>query len=181
MMKCFNQLDDLFLFSPMFTSDQSLFFFKCTAVQTNLRKIEFHDWNLEHVEPELIARVLSIMEKVVIGNSIDYRYEQIEELLSKLNDDTKLKHLELYVDISRVDPDILARGVNQLETVCLRYTELTKIQIEKILSQTLKSSKLKYLDIINNKSVAARKRCHASECYRIIGNTSRFYRSWLLR
>ena len=35
----------------------------------------------------------------------------------------------------------------------MRLTELTKTQIEKILSQTLKSSKLKYLDIINNKSV----------------------------
>ena len=41
----------------------------------------------------------------------------------------------------------------ELQKVSIRYTELTEIQIEKILRQTLKSSKLKYLDISDNKNV----------------------------
>ena len=52
-----------------------------------------------------------------------------------------------------MDPDILARGVNQLEKVSISYTELTEIQIEKILSHALKSSKLKYLDLSDNKNI----------------------------
>ena len=93
------------------------------------------------------------MEKVVLGNSIDIQDEQIEELLGQLNRDTKLKHLELSFDLSGVDPDILVRGVNHLEKVSLIGAKLTKKQIEKILSQTLKSSKLKYLDISKNKNL----------------------------
>ena len=153
MVKCFNQLEDLFLYGPSLTSDQTFSFFKCTAVQTNLRKIEFHSWDFSHVDTELIALVFSKMEKVVLGNTIYIRDEQIEELLSKLNDDNKLRHLELSVNLSGVDPEILSHGVNQLEKVILNYTKLTKIQIERILSQTVKSSKLKYLDISDNQNV----------------------------
>ena len=153
MVKCFNQLEDLILYGPSLTSDQTIFFFMCTAVQTYLRKMEFHEWNLSQVEPELIALVFSTMEKVALGDGIEIQDEQIEKLLDKLNDDTKLKSLELSVDLSGLDPDILAHGVNELEKVSIRYTELTEIQIEKILRQTLKSSKLKYLDISDNKNV----------------------------
>ena len=71
MVKCFNQLEDLFLYGPSLTSDQTFSFFKCTAVQTNLRKIEFHSWDFSHVDTELIALVFSKMEKVVLGNTID--------------------------------------------------------------------------------------------------------------
>ena len=130
-----------------------MFFFLCTAVQTNLKKLEFHDWNFSNLDTELIAMVFSSMEKVVLGDTIDIRDEQIEELLGNLNDDTKLKHLKLSVNLSGVDPNILACEVNQLEKVIISYTELTKIQIEKILSQTLKSGKLKNLDVSDNKYI----------------------------
>ena len=120
---------------------------------SNLRTLEFHDWCLSNVETELIALVFSTVEKVVLGDGIDIQDEQLDELFDKLTDDTTLKNLELSVDLSGLDPDILARGVNQLEKVSMRYTELTEIQIEKILSHALKRSKLKYLDISDNKNI----------------------------
>merc|ERR1712208_280017 len=52
-----------------------------------------------------------------------------------------------------VDPDILAHGVNQLEKVNLSSSKLTSVQIGKLLSQTLKKSKLKYLDISQNENI----------------------------
>jgi len=154
LVKGLNQLEELELLDAYtMTSEQTSAFFSTCAVKTKLRKIRFQSWNLEKVDPELIALVFGRMEKVEFDAGVKNENNQLERLLESLDAETKLKDLRVFGYISSVDPDILALGVNQLEKVDLSSTNLTSTQIKKLINQTLKKSKLKYLDISQNENV----------------------------
>jgi hypothetical protein len=62
--------------------------------------------------------------------------------------DSRLRKLRIRsYNLSRVQPDLLAKAVNKLENVALIFTGLTKKQVEAILTQSLVKTSLKMLHI----------------------------------
>ena len=57
-----------------------------------------------------------------------------------------LRHIEfIRTDVFSVEPELLARAVNSLESVAMFFTNVSKRQAEEILSQSLVNTSLKKL------------------------------------
>ena len=74
--------------------------------------------------------------------------QQAEAILTAVSVQTKLRKLCLtYIDLSVLEPGLLAKAVVRLEDVSLRATVLTSQQAEEILAAINKDTSLKKLDL----------------------------------
>ena len=77
--------------------------------------------------------------------------QQVEAIFAALDTSTKMKILRIErTDLSSVDPDVLARVVNKLETADIAKTQLTEQQVTRILTQSLIATNLKQLIMDGN-------------------------------
>ena len=56
-------------------------------------------------------------------------------------------------NISSVDPGVMARGVNRLETADLRHTSMKREQVTRVLTQSLVATRLKKLHLKGSEEV----------------------------
>ena len=88
----------------------------------------------------------------------------MEAIFAALHTSSQLKILDIgYNNLSSVDPDVLARGVNKLETVHIDSTKLTEEQKTRILTQSLLTTNLKELYMWGNGGVEEGLRTQAKE------------------
>ena len=128
--------------------------FKICSIKTNLKELRLAFTDLTFVDPIIFTTVVSSIEKVSLQNSV-LSLPQKEKMFEGLaSGKSKMKVLNLSnVNISGVHPDTLAEGINNLQQVKIRSTDLTSEQAEKLLLQCMKKSSLKKLDIGGNRDI----------------------------
>ena len=107
---------------------------------------------MNSIAPDLLARAVSQLENVDIGGT-NLTNHQTEAIFDALNESTKLKVLNMEdMNLSSVDPSLMARVVNSLEEVIVHYSQLSIQQAEAILAQSCVQTSLKKL-VFDNKNV----------------------------
>ena len=147
---CFSQLDSLSLdYCHPTPAQMSALFTRCTT-KTNLKKLQLNYVELEAVDPDIFSQGIRNIHQVTFCSRWPSD-NQIEKMFESLSEKTNLKELDLNgKDLSCVDPDILAHGVNKLERLDISFTQLTKHQLERIFQQAVVKTSLRYLDITGN-------------------------------
>ena len=99
----------------------------------NLKKLIVNAWEVSHVEPNVFANFFNKIKEVglwLTDNDL-HTDEQLEELFKTIDD--RLKVLDFSnINLSKIDPDILARGFNKLERINISFSFLHPFQFEKI-------------------------------------------------
>merc|ERR1719319_738619 len=124
----------------------------CTAMTGNspLKALGLTDNNLSSVDANILAQAVTQLEEVDLVNT-DLTPQQVEAIFAALDTSCKMKILKIQNNnLSSVDPDVLARGVNKLKEVDLVDTDLTPQQVEAIFAALDTSCKMKILKIQNN-------------------------------
>merc|ERR1719509_190870 len=127
----------------------------CTAMSGNsmLKALDLSDNNLSLVDATILAQAVTQLEEVWLW-STSLTLQQVEAICAALDTSSYLKILRIGgSNLSPVDPDVLARGVNKLETVDIAKTQLTRQQMTRILTQSLLTTNLKELNMEGNGGV----------------------------
>ena len=124
---------------------------------TKLRKLDFTYTDLSSLEPGLLARAVVLLEDVSLRATMLTR-QQIEEILTAINKDTRLKKLDLggILSLTYIDPNLLASSITQLEEVNIGYLSITGPQLHALFTALKNPTKLKTLEIgwnVNLKSL----------------------------
>merc|ERR1719319_409681 len=111
------------------------------------------DTSLSSVDPELLVQAVTQLEKVeLVGTRLTP--QQVEAIFAALDTSSQMKKLRIRSNnLSSVDPDVLARVVNKLETVDITITHLTEQQKIRILTRSLLTTNLKELYMWGNGGV----------------------------
>jgi len=106
---------------------------------------------LATVLPSTLARALNRIADVNIANCA-LTAEQVETLFESINEATCMKDLSIALNnLSFIEGDSLARGVNLLRTVNMSCTNLTHIQAEKVMIEAgNKGTRLKFVCFDND-------------------------------
>ena len=124
---------------------------QAVAGHPGLRELDMSGTDLSRVEPELLASTLSKMEEVNLWYT-ELTPRQASIFCQVLKDNTHLKSLQLGdVDLSRVEPELLAGAVAKLEEVNLSNTSLTNLQARALCQVLKENSHLKMMDLRGNK------------------------------
>jgi len=121
----------------------------CLAVKGNSQLKTLHLYNnicsLGSVDAKILAQAVTKLEEVNL-RKINLTSKQVEAIFAALDTSSRLKTLNICGNnLSSVDLDVLARGVNTLQTVDMRQTQLTGQQMTRVLTQSLLTTNLKEL------------------------------------
>ena len=106
--------------------------------------------DLSSLQPDLFVAVTRNVRSLDLYNS-RVTQGQMEGLLNALAIKPTVREINLnYNDLSQVDAQVLAQGLNQVSKAFLYKTELTEVQVEAILDQGMKQSRLMHLDLRYN-------------------------------
>jgi len=127
----------------------------CTATTGNskLKALNMFDNDLSSVDHIILSKIVTQLEEVALGYT-RLTPQQVEAIFAALVTSCHLKILKIVVNnLSSVDPDVLARVTNKLETVNMRDTHLTEQQMTRILTKSLLTTNLKKLYMEGNGQV----------------------------
>ena len=112
-----------------------------------LKELDAEHVNLSFLEPNLLARVVKKLEKVYFSYA-EMTAQQCEAIFQHFDSDSKLKKLHMScIDLSSVNPEILARSFNNIEEVFMFDTKLTILQTKAIFRAVNNGSKMKNINI----------------------------------
>ena len=135
------------------TSQQVEAIFAALHTSSQLKILRIQDNDLSSVDASILAQAVTQLEEVELGDT-HLTPQQVEAIFAALETSSQLKILRIGDNnLSSVDPDVLARGVNKLETVHMNHTELTEQQKTRILTQSLLTTNLKELYMEGNGAV----------------------------
>jgi len=147
----FNKLEVLHLRWVIFDQGFWETFFQMMCTETNLKELLFEYQGLNNVPPKIFSSALNKL-RIVDLSQIDVDHSQCSALIEAISRDTKIDNLDISSNnLSSVDPDILAEAVNKLRKIDISNTNLTSCQIERIFKGINFESKLKDLDIDQNR------------------------------
>ena len=122
-------------------------FFKSVTRLSNLTRLTVDDLCLTSLRPSLFVDAVINIYSVDL-QCIVLTGEQLNMLFSNMNESSKLKELQLDgVDMSQVDIDILAAGVNKLKFADLYWTHLSIDQVTALLREAGKQTELTTLHL----------------------------------
>ena len=119
------------------------------ATSTRLRGLYLTGSSIDMVDPHLLVKSVIRLQMVGLGLT-DLTHIQVSLLLNRISidKDCSIKQLDISNnDLSRVDAEILAKAVNNLESVGIHHTGISEYQIMKLLKQVINDSNLKDLNI----------------------------------
>ena len=118
---------------------------------------------LSSANPTLLAQAVTQMKEVDLSFT-NLTTRQIIAIFTAMTGSSHLKTLKLAGNnLSSVDTDLLAQAVNQLETVNIRSTQLTRQQRTMILTKSLLTSNLKEIHMQQNGQVGEELRRQAMQ------------------
>merc|ERR1719318_1900853 len=132
------------------SEEQTQAFFSGIASNGTLTDLILVLIDLSGVEPDSMARALAKLRRVSITES-DIDCVQVESVLEMIAKKSNLREFMLTgsedepLDLTEVNPDILALAVNKLERFDLSNAVLTNEQADKLLQQVLVKTSLKSL------------------------------------
>ena len=133
------------------TPEQLDSMFSSLARRTELTShLCFSHNDLSSLQPDLFVAVTRNVCSLDLYNS-KVTTDQIEALLKAVAIKPAVREINLnYNDLSQVDAQVLARGLNRVSKAFLYKTELSEVQVEAILAQGMKQSRLIHLDLRYN-------------------------------
>jgi len=162
------QLEEVMLWYSYLTPQQVTAI--CTAMTGNsqLKTLHLSDINLSTVDAGILAQVVTQLEEVGLW-ATDLTPQQVEAIFAALDTSCQLKILRIGgSNLSSVDPDVLARVANKLETVDIAKTQLTGQQMTRILTRSLLTTNLKELDMRGNEEVEEELRRQAGTVIKVL-------------
>ena len=144
------------------TAEQLEAIFSCLACKRDvISHLCFSHNDLSSLSPALFVRVARNVQDLDVYNC-KITKDQMEGLLRALADKAVVRELNVnYNDLSQVDAQLLAHGLNQLQKAFLYKTELSESQVGAILDHGMKQSQLYHLDLrYNNRRNAP---CHLTK------------------
>ena len=118
--------------------------------------LDMSENNMLDIDPELLAKVVTKLQKLNIDVRNDFRHtnithQQAAAILTAVSEGSTLTELNIgYNNLSGVDLELLAKVVTNLDTLNLTNTKLTQQQIASVITSASKGSKLKKLNISEN-------------------------------
>ena len=118
--------------------------------------LDMSENNMLDIDPELLAKVVTKLQKLNIDVRNDFRHtnithQQAAAILTAVSEGSTLTELKIgYNNLSGVDLELLAKVVTNLDTLNLTNTKLTQQQIASVITSASKGSKLKKLNISEN-------------------------------
>ena len=118
--------------------------------------LDMSENNMLDIDPELLAKVVTKLQKLNIDVRNDFRHtnithQQAAAILTAVSEGSTLTELKIgYNNLSGVDLELLAKVVTNLDTLNLKNTKLTQQQIASVITSASKGSKLKKLNISEN-------------------------------
>ena len=115
-----------------------------------LKMLDLSYNDLSSVDANILAQAVTKLEELGLEETKMTR-KQKKAIFAALDTTSHMKILRIGdTSLSCVDPDVLARVANKLETVSMRYTNLTEQQMTRILTQSLLTTNLKELNMWGN-------------------------------
>lgn len=128
---------------------QSLFNTLCE--QTQLKRLLLLTWNMISVQPGIFGKALNNLEEITLVHGM-ITNDQAQAFFSNMSKKTFLKRLTIINNnLSMIEPNILAKGVRQLQEVTLVRCDLTTGQALTVCSAINEGSSLTSMDISYNK------------------------------
>jgi len=154
--RAINSLERFYSLRCNYTRQQLEDIFHTMAAGTNLRDFSIFAVNgLEKVLPETFAKAFNNLESVYIGHNL--AVEQLNCFFHELSRKSSLKKLLfMFKDsyhhmLTHIPSEVLAKGLNSLDTVVMPYLRLTNNQMKDILEGMAKNSScVKSLDLGDN-------------------------------
>ena len=118
--------------------------------------LDMSENNMLDIDPELLAKVVTKLQKLNIDVRNDFRHtnithQQAAAILTAVSEGSTLTELKIgYNNLSGVDLELLAKVVTNVDTLNLTNTKLTQQQIASVITSASKGSKLKKLNISEN-------------------------------
>ena len=124
--------------------------FSDLSENSQLKSLDISFNDLSSVEPGLLAVAIKRLETLNVQSG-RLTTKQTESMFAAISEDSQLKSLNITSnDLYSVKPGLLARAVNILETLNMRYIGLTMQQTDSIFAAITEDSQLKSLDISIN-------------------------------
>ena len=106
--------------------------------------------HLQSLNPDSLSACINGMSKVQLIKT-KLSKEQIDVLFNDMNRETSLSELDIREnDLSKVDPVVLSKCVNNLKKVNLTKTNLSRDQLDSIMTQMKKKTSLEHLNVSQN-------------------------------
>ena len=146
--RALNRLEEVEMaYNKLSTKQLETIFSAIQEKKSNLKKIKISCIDLSSLDPCSFSSAISRLEEVKIDGT-EVTTKQVEGILFFLKFEIfpALKILDLSDnDLSKIDPDMLAKAVNKLEEVVMNDSQLTLKQIEAILTESLVGTSLNSL------------------------------------
>lgn len=137
------------LFNTKITNDQCVALLKASLCSTTLQNINMAAVNLSKVPAELLANLISRLQKVNMGKT-DLTTDQCVAILKASLYSKTLRNIDLrFVNLSEVPVDLLANSMSRLQDVGLYRTDLTTDQSVALLRASLSTRTLTNLSLMN--------------------------------
>lgn len=133
------------------TPDQLTHLFDTLVTQNdvNLNNIEFFSVDLSGTSPRLLGKALVTMEVVSLSNT-ELRFEHIQSFFEEIVKSIYLKELNLdFSELFYVSSELFANSLSRLEKVSLACTVMDIEQLELLLENISKQSKIRELDLLD--------------------------------
>ena len=112
--------------------------------------LDMSENNMLDIDPELLAKVVTKLQKLEI-NCTELTLQQAAAIFTAVSEESTMIELDISDnDLSGVDPELLAKAVNNLTTLYIENTNLTLQQTEAILTAVSEGSKMIKLNIVEN-------------------------------
>jgi len=132
------------------TPPQAEALFGALSTTSQLKVLKISGSNLSTVDPDMMALAVSKLIEANINNT-QLIPQQVEAIFAALETPSQLKTLHLKSsNLSSVDPGVLARVVNKLETVEMNLCHLTVGHLTQVLTQALAATSLLQLLVGGN-------------------------------
>jgi len=148
-----NSMEQVNLFNAKLSQSQVSAIYQQMSMTTKLRLVSMGCVDISCVNPDIVAPALNKLNIARLCNT-NITTQQLDAILRLMSlHRTSLQEIDLgHNNLSNVNTDILAHGVNMIQVVKLYDTNLTREQIEKIIKYR-GGGKLKTLDICFNASI----------------------------
>ena len=124
--------------------------FSAILEHEGIRELNISQNEISKVNPETLAKAVNSMEQVNLFNA-KLTSMQCEALFQQMSQDTKLKILSIgCVNISGINPEVLAIGLNKVRIARLCNTDITTKQLEALFRAMKTKSELKEVDLGHN-------------------------------
>jgi len=118
-----------------------------------MKEMDAEFTSLSSLDPKLLAKAVTQLEEVQLSGT-QLTPQQVEAIFAAIDKSSLLKVLKICGNnLSSVNPVVMARGVNKLETVDLRHTSMKRQQMTQVLTQSLVATSLRKLKLKGNEKV----------------------------